>query len=44
MLTDHGIKDGLKRSQWTTAVFNDRGLHELMGSYVYENQTLWDFP
>lgn len=24
-------------------MYNDRGLHELMGSYVYGNQTLWDF-
>jgi hypothetical protein len=43
LLTDEGIKDGLKRLQWTTAVYNDRGLHGLMGSYVYQNQTLWDF-
>jgi hypothetical protein len=43
MLTDDGIKDGLTRLQWTTAVYNDRGLHGLMGSYVYQNQTLWDF-
>jgi hypothetical protein len=42
-LTDEGIKDGLTRLQWTTGVFNDRGLHELMGSYVFQNQTLWDF-
>ena len=33
----------MSRLQWTTAVYNDRGLHELMGSYVYQNQTLWDF-
>lgn len=43
VLTDDGIKDGLTRLQWTTAVYNDRGLHGLMGSYVYQNQTLWDF-
>jgi len=43
VLTDEGVKDGLKRLQWTTGVFNDKGLHELMGSYVYQNQTLWDF-
>jgi hypothetical protein len=43
MLTYDGIKDGLTRLQWTTAVYNDRGLHGLMGSYVYQNQTLWDF-
>jgi hypothetical protein len=43
VLTDEGVKDGLKRLQWTTAVYNDRGLHGLMGSYVYGNQTLWDF-
>ena len=42
-LTDEGVKDGLERLQWTTAVYNDRGLHGLMGSYVYQNQTLWDF-
>ncbi len=43
VLTDQGTQAGLTRLQWTTAVFNDRGLHELMGSYVYQNQTLWDF-
>jgi hypothetical protein len=43
VLTDEGVKDGLKRLQWTTGVFNDKGLHELMGSYVYQNQTLRDF-
>ncbi|MGA8530850.1 MAG: type IV secretion system DNA-binding domain-containing protein [Acidobacteriaceae bacterium] len=43
VLTDQGIRDGLRRLEWTTGVFNDRGLHGLMGSYVYQNQTLWDF-
>ena len=43
VLTDEGIKDGLVRLQWTTGVYNDRGLHGLMGSCVYQNQTLWDF-
>jgi hypothetical protein len=43
VLTDEGVKDGLTRLQWTTAVYNDRGLHGLMGSYVYQSQTLWDF-
>jgi type IV secretory pathway TraG/TraD family ATPase VirD4 len=43
VLTDEGTQAGLKRLQWTTAVYNDRGLHGLMGSYVYQNQTLWDF-
>jgi type IV secretory pathway TraG/TraD family ATPase VirD4 len=43
VLTDEGVKDGLRRLQWTTAVYNDKGLHALMGSYVYGNQTLWDF-
>ena len=31
VLTDEGIKAGLMRLQWTTEVFNDRGLHELLG-------------
>ena len=43
VLTDEGTQAGLVRLQWTTAVYNDRGLHGLMGSYVYGNQTLWDF-
>ncbi len=43
VLTDQGIKDGLVRLQWTTGMFNDRRLHEAMASYVYQNQTLWDF-
>lgn len=43
-LTDEGVKNGLVRLRWTTAVFNDRELHELLGRYVYqEKQTLWDF-
>ena len=42
-LTDQGIKDGLVRLQWTTGMFNDRKLHEAMASYVYQDQTLWDF-
>ena len=32
VLTDEGIKAGLVRLQWTTGVYNDRGLHELMGA------------
>ena len=40
VLTDHGIKDGLVRLQWTTGMFNDRKLHAAMASYVYQNQTL----
>ncbi len=43
VLTDQGVKDGLTRLQWTTGMFNDRRLHEAMASYVYGNQTLWDF-
>ncbi len=43
VLTDEGIRHGLRRLEWTTGVFDDRGLHGLMGSYVYQNQTLWDF-
>jgi hypothetical protein len=43
VLTDEGTQAGLVRLQWTTGVFNDKPLHELMGSYVYQNQTLWDF-
>lgn len=43
VLTDQGIKDGLVRLQWTTGMFNDRKLHDAMASYVYQNQTLWDF-
>jgi len=42
-LTDEGVRAGLVRLQWTAAVFNDRGLHELLGRYVYQEQTLWDF-
>ncbi len=43
VLSDEGTQAGLVRLQWTTGVYNDRGLHGLMGSYVYGNQTLWDF-
>ncbi len=43
VLTDDGIKDGLVRLEDVSGVYNDRALHELMGRYVYQNQTLWDF-
>lgn len=43
VLTDEGIRDGLRRLEWTRGEYNDRGLHTLMGSYIYRNQTLWGF-
>jgi hypothetical protein len=42
-LTEEGIKDGLVRLQWTTARYNERALHTVMGEYVFDNQTQWDF-
>lgn len=43
VLTDEGIRDGLRRLEWTRGEYNDRGLHTLMRSYIYRNQTLWGF-
>ncbi len=43
VLTDDGSKDGLVRLQYVSGVYNDRALHELMGRFVYHDQTLWDF-
>jgi type IV secretory pathway TraG/TraD family ATPase VirD4 len=31
------------RLEWTTARYNERALHPVMGEYVFENQTQWDF-
>lgn len=43
VLTDEGTKDGLARLRFVTGVYNDRGIHELLGRFVYRNQTMWDF-
>jgi hypothetical protein len=43
VLTDDGSKDGLVRLQYVSGVYDDRALHELMGRFVYHDQTLWDF-
>jgi hypothetical protein len=42
-LTDEGIKTGVVRLQWVTGVYNDRGLHALLGRWVFKNQTPWNF-
>ena len=42
-LTDEGVKDGLARLRFVNEVYNDRGIHALLGRYVYQNQTTWDF-
>lgn len=43
VLTDEGVKDGLARLRFVTEVYNDRGIHALLGRYVYQDQTMWDF-
>src|SRR5882757_2947722 len=43
VLTDQGIKDGLVRLQFVPGVYNDKGIHDLLGRFVFKNQTLWDF-
>jgi hypothetical protein len=42
-LTDAGVKDGLARLEYVTATYSDRGLHELLGRFVFKDQTVWDF-
>jgi hypothetical protein len=42
-LTATGIKDGVVRLEWTEALYNDHALHELLGRFIFEDQTLWDF-
>ena len=42
-LTDEGVKDGISRLMWVTGVFNDRGLHRVMGEAVYDNIESWEF-
>jgi Type IV secretion-system coupling protein DNA-binding domain len=42
-LTDQGVQDGIARLEWVTATYNDRGLHALLGQYVFKNETSFDF-
>jgi hypothetical protein len=43
VLTDEGTKDGLVRLQFVAGTYNDQGIHELLGRFVFKNQTMWDF-
>jgi type IV secretory pathway TraG/TraD family ATPase VirD4 len=43
VLTDEGIRDGLVRLQFVSGTYNDRGINELLGRFVFKDQTLWDF-
>lgn len=43
VLTDEGVKDGLARVQFVSGTYNDKGIHDLLGRFVYQNQTMWDF-
>jgi hypothetical protein len=38
-LTDEGVKDGIARLEWVTATYNDKGLHALLGQYVFLQRT-----
>ncbi len=40
-LTDEGVKDGISRLTWVTAVFNNRGLHKMMRESVYADHESW---
>ena len=42
-LTDEGVKDGIARLEWVTATYNDKGLHALLGQYIFKNETSLDF-
>jgi len=43
VLTDDGIRDGLVRLQFVPGAYYDGGIHDLLGRFVFKNQTLWDF-
>lgn len=43
VLTDDGTKDGLVRLQFVAGTYNDKGIHDLLGRFVFKNQTMWDF-
>jgi Type IV secretion-system coupling protein DNA-binding domain len=42
-LTDEGARDGITRLEWVTATYNDRGLHALLGRFVFKDETSWKF-
>lgn len=42
-LTDEGVKDGIARLEWVTATYNDKGLHDLLGQYIFKDETSFDF-
>jgi hypothetical protein len=42
-LTDDGIKDGLVRLQFVSGVYNERGLHALLGEWVFRHDGIWGY-
>jgi hypothetical protein len=42
-LTDEGVRDGIARLEWVTATYSDRGLHALLGRFVFKDETSWEF-
>ncbi|WP_433971867.1 type IV secretion system DNA-binding domain-containing protein [Tunturiibacter lichenicola] len=41
-LTDEGVSDGILRLQYVTGTYNDRGLHTLLGRFVFKDQRTRD--
>jgi hypothetical protein len=41
-LTDEGVRDGIARLQYVTGTYNDRGLHALLGRFVFKDQRARD--
>jgi Type IV secretion-system coupling protein DNA-binding domain len=41
-LTEEGVSDGITRLQYVTGTYNDRGLHALLGRFVFKDQRTRD--
>ena len=42
-LTDEGVKAGLVRLEWVTGQYNDRGMHALLGRWVFKHDDIWGY-
>jgi len=42
-LTDEGVKAGLVRLEWVTGQYNDRGMHTLLGRWVFKHDDIWGY-
>jgi hypothetical protein len=42
-LTEKAQRRGMVRLAWDDEVFIDRGLHEYLGHWIYQDRTIWDY-